>query len=350
MAETVDATEGGKKGLDFLKHKVGPLPVAVWLVIGVGLILYFKSKQAGSASASAIPNQQTDPAGNVGSIDPATGYVYGTPEDTAALAANNAGTGDTGSSGQTSTSGGQKYADNNTWGIAAINYLVGLGIDATSANQAITLYLSSQPLTTTQQGDVNLAIQALGSPPSLPGPVTGNPPPVTTPPGTGGGDTVTVPKVTGMTASAAKTALEAVGLKAGSWGANGGTQIVNSQTPGAGAKVAKGSTVDLGLAKPTGNGGGGKSVPAPTGLVVSARSAHSARIKWNRVSGATGYRVKATDMASKKPAGEAGVGSSVLTYAFGNLQASHSYVFDVWALPGPGNGPHAEVSATLPRS
>lgn len=171
-----------------LSQKVGPLPLWAWLGAGGVIFWYFQRQQKSSTSASTGKNQQTDPAGNVGSIDPSTGYVYGTPEDQAALAQQNAGSASTGtSSGTNATTGAQTYADNNTWGIAAINYLVGLGIDATTANQAIQQYLSSQSLTTAEQGDVNLAIQRLGPPPSLPGPVTTSPPPVTTPPGGGGG-------------------------------------------------------------------------------------------------------------------------------------------------------------------
>jgi len=183
-----DAT-GSKNSLAFLTQKVGPLPLWVWLAAGGALWWYFQNKQSTATAAAA--NQQTDPAGNIGSIDPASGYVYGTPEDLAALAANNAGTGG-GTAGQNATTGAQTYADNNAWGIAAVNYLVGLGIDGTTANQAVQNYLSSQPLTTAEQGDVNLAITALGAPPSLPGPVSTSPTPVTTPGGTTTGTPVSV--------------------------------------------------------------------------------------------------------------------------------------------------------------
>lgn len=285
MADPVE--QGAKGGLDFLKQKVGPLPLGVWLVLGLGIYLYLQRQQASSSSASAVPNQQTDPAGNIGTIDPATGYVYGTPEDTASLSANNAGTSSpSGSAGQSSTSGGQSYADNNSWGIAAVNYLVGIGVDAATANQAVQLYLTSQPLTTAQQGDVNLAILKLGPPPTLPGPVSSNPTPVTTPPGTGGG------------------------------------------------------------------GGGRKSVGVPTGLVVTAKSNHSARIKWNKVTGATGYHLTATDTATRKASGQADVGAATVTYAFTNLTGGHGYTFNVWAEPesgAVGTGAHASVSATLPK-
>lgn len=180
-----DAPAPSSKGFD-LAQKVGPLPLWAWLGAGIAIWWYLQRKQTAASSASA-PNQQTDPAGNVGTIDLSTGYVSGSPEDLAALAANNAGTSSSGTSaGTNSTTGGQKYADNNTWGIAAVNYLVGLGIDAVTANQAVQNYLSSQPLTTAEQGDINLAITALGAPPSLPGPVSTSPPPVTTPGGGSG--------------------------------------------------------------------------------------------------------------------------------------------------------------------
>jgi hypothetical protein len=184
------AEETAAKGLDFLKQKIGPLPLGIWLLLGAGTWWYIQRQQSAATTSTAV---QTDPAGNTGTIDPGTGYVYGTSEDQAALAADNSGSAGTGSASSSSTSGAQGYADNNSWGIAAVNYLAGLGIDATTANQAVQLYLSSQPLTTAQQGDVNLAIQALGPPPTLPGPVTSNPSPVTTKGGGKGGGTTRNP-------------------------------------------------------------------------------------------------------------------------------------------------------------
>lgn len=174
-----DVEAGASKGLDFLKHKVGPLPVGVWL-LAFGVIYWYLSRRASSSTSA------TDPAGNVGAIDPATGYVYGSAQDQSALSAGSSG----GSSNDTTSSSGSTtagaYADNNAWGRAAVNYLVGLGVDPSAANEAIQQYLSSQPLTANQQGDVNLAIQGLGPPPQLPGPIGTAPPPITTP----GGGTV----------------------------------------------------------------------------------------------------------------------------------------------------------------
>lgn len=168
------ATEGANRvatgSKNFLMQKVGPLPLVAWIAAGLVIWFYFSRK---SASTTTAP------------IDPATGFPTGSPEDQAALAANaqqNATTPST-PTGQP----GQTYTDNNAWARAAINYLDGLGIDPTQANQAVELYITSQTLTTQQQGDVNLAIAALGPPPDVPGPSTPNPgqvvvPPTTTPP------------------------------------------------------------------------------------------------------------------------------------------------------------------------
>lgn len=193
MAEEEAATAGLA---NLMKAKIGPVPLPVVGIVGLGFWWYLQRKSvAGTGSGSAAPNQQKDPAGNIGAIDPSTGYVYGTPEDTASLAANNSSGGSsTGASG--STTAGQ-YTTDAAWSVAAINYLVGLGIDPTTANQAIGQFLSSQTLTPTQQGDVNLAVQGLGAPPEPPTPSTGNPNPITTPGGGGTTPTPTGPNIAG---------------------------------------------------------------------------------------------------------------------------------------------------------
>jgi Fibronectin type III domain len=191
MAEAEATGQAAGKGADFLKQKIGPLPLFVWIAIGLGLYLYFQKRGSGSGTAAPGTNQATDPAGNIGTIDPATGYVDGTPEDLASIAADNGG--GSGSSGTSSTSGATvagQFSDNNAWASAAINYLVGLGIDPTQANEAVQDFLASQPLSVTQQADVNEAIQSLGAPPTPPGPSGTTSAPVVTPPG--GGTTATV--------------------------------------------------------------------------------------------------------------------------------------------------------------
>jgi len=191
VEEGAGEAAGGVKAL--LMRKIGPLPAGVWLVALAGgwLYLHRKGKSGGSAGVA------TDPAGNTGTIDPATGYVAGSPQDTSALGEQSS----TGMSGSTSGSGGStvagQFGTNDAWARAAVNYLVGIGVDPTAANSAIQAFLSSQTLTTDQQGDVNLAIQSLGAPPTAPNP--GNsPPPVYQPnPGT----VYAANPVTGLTVS-----------------------------------------------------------------------------------------------------------------------------------------------------
>lgn len=170
----------GKGGLDVLTRKIGPLPLFVWAAAAVAIWWYLKNRSSGGTSTGG--GSQTDPAGNTGDINPSTGYVYGSPEDQAASSAN---TGD--SSSITGTGGATvagAYPDNPTWASAAINYLVGIGIDPTAANSAITQFLASQSLTTQQQADVNSAIQRLGAPPDPPQPGTA-PSPIVSPPSAG---------------------------------------------------------------------------------------------------------------------------------------------------------------------
>jgi hypothetical protein len=183
MAETDAAAAGAGKGLEFLKNKVGPLPLGVWMVVGLGVFLYVQHRQAAGGAAGGTATA-TDAAGNQGSINPATGFVYGSSEDLASLHGVISGGGGSGSGNDNSnstTGGGAKtYATNADWGRAAVNYLVGLGIDPTVATQSVQQYLASQTLTDTQQGNVNLAIQSLGPPPQLPPPTQNNPNPVGT--------------------------------------------------------------------------------------------------------------------------------------------------------------------------
>lgn len=178
MAEEDAAIPAAKGAGSIFTKKIGPLPAGVWLIVA-GLIYYYVKKR-GETGGSA--GTQTDPAGNTGAINPATGYVYGTSEDQSALGGINTG-GISSSNTDTSTTGGQ-YKDNDSWASAAINYLVGIGIDPTAANSAVQQFLASQVLTTNQQADVNLAIQRIGAPPSPPQPGS-SPGPIVTPPSPG---------------------------------------------------------------------------------------------------------------------------------------------------------------------
>lgn len=165
-----DPEAGAKEAGNFLLKKIGPLPAVVWAAAAVAIYLYLKKRNAASAASAA-----------------------GTAAAGGAAGATDAGLSSTdlsgaGSPGTTSGSGGSttagQYADNNAWARAAINFLVSIGVDPVAANSAVTQYITSQPLTTEQQAEVNLAIQSIGAPPQPPTPGT-SPPPVVSPPSGG---------------------------------------------------------------------------------------------------------------------------------------------------------------------
>jgi hypothetical protein len=173
--------QAAKGGLDFLKHKVGPLPVAAWGVAALVVFLIIQRQQKKNTTAG--PGTATDAAGNTGAIDPATGFVYGSAEDLASIhgvIGGGSGGASDNSGGSDNGGGAKTYATNAEWGRAAVNYLVGLGIDPTVATQSVGQFLASQALDSTQQANVNMAIQAIGPPPQLPPPTQTNPTPVGT--------------------------------------------------------------------------------------------------------------------------------------------------------------------------
>src|SRR5689334_9897384 len=93
----VKAPEGGGGGLKkALGKKIGPLPAVAWIAIAVVVFYLVYKKQGGT---SAVGGVETDPAGNVGKINPATGYVAGSAEDRAALGSVSTGLGTSSDSG-----------------------------------------------------------------------------------------------------------------------------------------------------------------------------------------------------------------------------------------------------------
>lgn len=259
-------------GIGPIKKKTAAATAAVLAVIGIIMIVRRKNAASTTASTTADAGtaaaQQTDPAGNTGIIDPATGYVQGSAEDTAALAAQQSGGAyDTsglgagglggyyyGSDGSTQTSanppGPGNFADNAEWSQYALAYMTGtLNADAGTAGAALGAFLAGQDVTPAQQTVIEEAIAVAGDPPQA-GP--GGYPPriklVATQPAPKPAATVAVPNVTGKTAAAADAALKAAGLKAsGSPGAKvaGHTWVVRVQSPKAGSKASKGTTVHL---------------------------------------------------------------------------------------------------------
>lgn len=98
MAETEATSKAAGSSFGFLGHKLfGKVPVWVVAVAAVGVYYWYTKYGPGKSTSTQPAGSGTDPAGNTGLIDPSTGYVYGTPEDLAALNAANAGSG--GSSG-----------------------------------------------------------------------------------------------------------------------------------------------------------------------------------------------------------------------------------------------------------
>lgn len=283
MAEEDAPAAAVKHGGSFFTQKAGPLPVWGWAVIAAGIWWYFNKQKAGAAGATGA---QTDPAGNVGTIDPATGYVYGTPQDTAGLSANQQGS--SGATTTDATSGSTvagKYATNAAWAQAAINYLVGVGIDPSSANEAIQQFLASQQLTAQQQGDVNTAISALGAPPDLPGPIGTPPVPIVTPP-----DGHTSGPVT---------------------------------TPPAGTVYA---------ANP------------PSGVAIGTKTATTIGLKWNKSANATGYTVQIFD--GTKAEGSTTAPGTQGGITIGALKPFTHYNFRVQATPAKAGAPFATTNAT----
>lgn len=214
---------------DLAMRKVGPLPLVAWA--GAFVVVWYvvekrNSSSAATAAAATGASTATGSTATDANVDPATGFDYGTTADEDQLAQ------DYGTSGGSSSTAA--YTTNSAWQDAAINYLVGLGVDAVSANSAISAYLGSQTLTTTQQAQVNEAVTALGAPPQPPSPATTTS--VVNPPG--GGTMATNPP-TGLTVTS--TMSTAVGLK---WNSttNATGYTVTYTAPGKAAQTLSTST------------------------------------------------------------------------------------------------------------
>lgn len=149
---------------------------------------------------------------------------------------------------------------NAQWAAAAEEYLTQTaGYDATTVAAALGKFLTGGTLTSDQAQIVQAALAFENNPPTAG--ANGFPPGVhiEAPGGQGGGGTgttpaagtVTVPNVVGMSANAAIAKLTAAGLTSHLSSQRNpiSTYKINSQTPGAGKKVAKGSNVDLGIVK-----------------------------------------------------------------------------------------------------
>jgi hypothetical protein len=220
------------------------------------VVVWMRSKKASQSSANQ--SSVTDPAGNVcAALDPNSGYCPGTPQDLqyqTAVGTNAAsyvggqiigydGNGNPIYSSSGPITGPGSYVNNAEWAQASESYIVQNEPNADPAivGAALGAYIEGQPVSSSQKTIIEQAIAFEGLPP-VPG-TNGDPPNINENGGTGGTTTtkVVVPKVTGLSESGAVNKLQQVGLTA----KINGTGTIVSQTPAAGAKVDKGSNVDL---------------------------------------------------------------------------------------------------------
>lgn len=179
----------------------------------IGGIAYYRAHHAAGSAASGS------------NIDPATGYVAGSAQDTAALAASDSidpqtgfaygSAADTGAlasapgNNNSGNSSGPPFASNDLWSQAAQAYLSStVGIDSGQVSQALGAYLTGNQVTSDEQSIIQQAIAAEGLPPvaslnGYPPGIQPMPSPTTQPTqpgtgtgngsGTGAGSTPTVP-------------------------------------------------------------------------------------------------------------------------------------------------------------
>lgn len=232
---------------------------------GIGLFLWYRHKSAGASTAGttaatgtgtgAYPSDGT--TGNPSdpySVDPATGMTYG-DEQGGGFGIGGYGTsgfggfpgygGFPGGTGNPPPAPGPgSFTNNAQWAQYAETQLAFADPNAVSA--ALGKYLTGQPMTTDQEGLADQAIAIAGYPP-VAGP-GGFPPSMHQAggnPGPGGGK-VAVPNVVGGNWMGAIHALQAAGLKPSpSAKPSNAKDPITKQSPSAGTKVAKGSTVTL---------------------------------------------------------------------------------------------------------
>lgn len=285
---------------------IGKLPV--WAVlggVGIVVILIIRNRSS-SGTAAAAAGTATDPAGNVGVIDPATGYVYGSPEDTAGLAtsaaAGTASTSGTVSSGiGDQVSNGPPFTSNAAWSQYAVGVLEGSGYDPGTLTAELGLYLAAAPVTAAQQGDINAAIAVAGFPPVA---------------GAGG---------------------QPPGINVAGSVAGGGTGSTGGG-PGSGS--------------PAPAGGGGPITVTPVNLKATA-NATSAQVTWLAPTipagqgPLTGYTVECYDDKTGHVAnGPFTVSKGQLYGNIGQLKSKTKYHANVWCDPAKTGGPHATVEFT----
>jgi hypothetical protein len=286
---------------------VGKLPT--WAVaggLGLVVILIIRHRSAASSAAAAGPAVTTDPAGNVGVIDPATGFVVGSAEDTAALAGSS---GSDGSGADTSgdvsvgdqVTNGPPFTSNAAWSQYAISVLTTQNYDGATLANELGAYLNGAAVTAAQRDDINAAIAVAGLPPVA---------------GAGG-----MPPSINVSGSVA------------GGGASGGST---------GGGSSSGS--------PAPAGGGGPITVTPVNLKESHVYATSLQVTWLAPTipagqgPLTGYGVAAYEAATGKLVnGPFTVGKGQLYANVGGLKSKTKYNVNVWCDPAKTGGPHANV-------
>src|SRR5688500_6245002 len=125
-----------------LTKQIGPLPAGMWLlVIGGGFAVgYFINRNMAKAPTEDPSSQQLTETGvRTGSRQ----LIYEPPQ-----------------SGSKDTTPDTNAA----WGRRAVNYLVGTGVQSTTAESAVNKYLQGHSLSIAEKALVNLASAAIGNP------------------------------------------------------------------------------------------------------------------------------------------------------------------------------------------
>jgi PASTA domain len=249
-----------------LHEKVGGVPAPVIGTLGaVGIIgiLWIRRRYSGQTAASNTGTTDaslvtTDGTGGTdpNAIDPQTGLTLAEEQfPSGPLDAYLAGN-PTGASYPVGLTpqGLPGPVTNEQWARLAGDWLMSKGSDPALVANALTKFIHGQPLTTAEQSIISLALNTFGEPPEgiqavVPTPPT--PPPPTPPPGPKPppprpGVTTIVPNVTGDRVEEANQDIAAAGLKS-SFGTRRPNvpYVVSAQSPRAGARVRRGSTVRL---------------------------------------------------------------------------------------------------------
>lgn len=225
MAETVNIPGFGSTS----KKTAYLLGGGLVLIVGVA---WYRSKNAAAAPAAAAPSDGGS------TVDPATGFPYGSAEDAAALASQagyiSPSGGGGGGGGGASTAG--SYTTNGQWAQAAEDYIVNTvngGSHADLVGNALGKYITGVAITADQVNIVQQAIAFTGYPP-VNGP-SGYPPSYRTTPSTPAPAKVTGLKVTSTT----KTT---VGIQ---WDRVSGADYYHVHSTGTGSHDVRGGSVQF---------------------------------------------------------------------------------------------------------